>query len=152
MKTNLFLFVALGLLVGWVQSIFFSLNIFVNLYLLIGIILLIIDKKSQLKLTIFLFTYSILIINSSYFGLIFILIYLWLIIAKYLLNYYHNFSIFPKILIIFLLVLFWHLIFWVIFKPSFWQTIFLYVLIETSIILLMISFYNSKQKKLIITS
>ncbi|PJB51287.1 hypothetical protein CO100_02290, partial [Candidatus Berkelbacteria bacterium CG_4_9_14_3_um_filter_33_5] len=104
------------------------------------------------KLTIFLFTYSILIINSSYFGLIFILIYLWLIIAKYLLNYYHNFSIFPKILIIFLLVLFWHLIFWVIFKPSFWQTIFLYVLIETSIILLMISFYNSKQKKLIITS
>ncbi|EKD56534.1 MAG: hypothetical protein ACD_58C00153G0001 [uncultured bacterium] len=152
MKTNFLLFIVLGLLVGWVQLILFNLNIFLNIYLIISTILLIIDNKSQLKLAIFFLIYSILIIHNSYFGIIFILTILWLYIAKYLLNFYNNFSFLPKIIIIFLLTIFWHFIFWIIFKSTFWQIIFVYALFETLIIYLIVSFYRSKQNKLIITS
>ncbi len=147
---NLVFVAILGFLVGYIQKMLFSFNIDINLFLILGVIYIITDNKSQIQLILLFFIYTLFIISNYFSGLIFLLIVLWLCVALTVLKKYTNFSIIFKFIIILLIVALWHLSFWILFRSTQWKTSVTYSIVETIIILAVVSLVDSRQKKLII--
>lgn len=149
-QKNLFYFALLGLAIGYIQRFLFSINICINLFLIVGTVCILTDNKSPIKLYLLFFIYTLIIISSYFVGLIFVILIVWQSLVTLILRKYINFSAIFKFAIVLLVVVFWHLIFWIIFQPTQWQASAIYSLIETIIILVIVSLIGSRQKKLII--
>lgn len=149
-EKNLFYFALIGLATGYIQKLLFGFNMSINLFLIVGTVYILADNKSQIKLYLFFFIYTLFIISGYFIGLIFIMLIVWQSLATLILRKYINFSIIFKFATVLLVVAFWHIMFWIIFRPIQWQVSAIYSLIEVIIILAVVSLIGSRQKKLII--